>query len=68
MVGSAGGSLRDREISRFIGLIIKKKIVAATKINDIRTFKKWPYINLLPFIINNRPEKSGIFAIAEIDV
>ncbi len=66
VVGSIGGSLRERETSMFMGLMTKKKIAAATSKNEIKELIKSPYINRLPFIINESPEKSGTLAIAEI--
>ena len=35
VVGFAGGSLRDLEINTFVGFTTKKKIAAATNMNEI---------------------------------
>lgn len=67
VVGSAGGPLRDRETSIFIGLTTKKNIVAETSKNEMRVLTKCPYMNLLPFSTKTRPEKSGTLATAEMN-
>ena len=38
----------------------------ATSKNEMSELVKCPYINSLSFIVKNRPEKSGTFAIAAI--
>lgn len=65
-VGASGFFLAARAIRRFIGLMTKKNIDPATSKNEIRLLRKCPYINLLPFITNERFEKSGVLAIAPI--
>lgn len=67
VVGSAGGPFRDREISRFIGFTTKKKIVAETSKKEIMVLTKCPYMNLPPFRVKKRPEKSGTLAMAEMN-
>lgn len=67
VVGSAGGSLRERAINIFIGFITKKKIAAATSTNEISALMKCPYINLLPFIENDSPLKLGTLATADMN-
>lgn len=64
VVGSAGGSLCERETSRFIGFTTKKKMALATSTNEIIALIKCPYINLLPLTVKKSPLKSGTFAIA----
>lgn len=66
VVGLFAISFFDFEMRKFIGLITKKKIVEAISRNDIRVFKKWPYINLLSLIVKNSPDRSGILATAEM--
>lgn len=39
----------------------------ATNKNEIRALIKSPYINLLPLIVKNKFEKSGVLAIAPIN-
>ena len=65
-VGSGGGSLRARAISTFIGLMIMKKITAATVTKLISLLMKSPYLNTLPLISNVRALKSGLPKIAAI--
>jgi hypothetical protein len=66
VVGSSGASLFDLTMSALIGRTTKKYIAQATIIKEIRAFKKFPYINLLPLIVNIRFEKSGALIIAPI--
>lgn len=47
------------DISLFSGMTIKKKTTVAIIKNESSAFKKVPYINLLPFIVNDRPVKLG---------
>ena len=48
----------------FIGFTTKKKIAAATVTNAISAFRKSPYRNTLPLIVNVRLLKSGFPKIA----
>ena len=64
VVGSAGGPFRERLMSKFIGFTTKKNTAEATRMNDMNVLIKCPYANLLPFITNESPEKSGSLAIA----
>src|SRR3989339_1266080 len=68
VVGSAGSSFleRERAISKFIGLTTKKKTEPDTSKKEMRLFIKCPYKKLLPLIVNTRPLKSGVLAIAPI--
>lgn len=42
-----------------MGWMTKKNTTAATSTNEMATFKKSPYMNLLPLIVNDKLEKSG---------
>lgn len=66
VVGSRGASFLDRAINMFIGFTTKKNTAEATSKNDMRALIKWPYMNLLSFIVNDSPPKSGTLAIAAI--
>lgn len=66
VVESGEGSLCDRVMSKFIGLITKKKIATATNMKEISALMKCPYINLLPLSVKISPLKSGTFTIAAI--
>ncbi len=66
VVGSCDGSLRVRATSAFIGVTTKKYTAEETKRKEIRAFKKEPSINLLPFKVKVKLEKSGTLAIAPI--
>src|SRR5215217_3189305 len=65
-VGSGGGSLRARAIITFIGLMIRKKMTAATVAKLISLLMKSPYLNTLPLIWKVRALKSGLPKIAAI--
>ena len=65
-MGSRGSSFLVLAIRKFMGLIIKKKIDAATNRKEIRAFRKCPYIKRLLFRVKDKSEKSGTLTIAAI--
>ncbi len=66
VVGSSGGCLRNREISAFTGETTKKYIAVAVSRNEISTFIKSPYKNVLPFTTSFKLERSGTFTMTPI--
>src|ERR1039458_1991327 len=67
VVGSGGGSFREREMIAFTGTTMKKYTAAAINRNEIRALKKLPTINLLPCTSTAKAENSGLPAMAAIN-
>ena len=59
VVGSAGGSRRAREMRALTGATTKKKTTAAITTNVMTLLTKSPYLNVLPWILRSKAEKSA---------
>jgi hypothetical protein len=66
VVGSAGGSFRDRAMRALTGFTTKKNKTAAMRIKAMTTLIKSPYLKTLLFTVNVRAEKSGLPKMAAI--
>src|SRR5438034_8818664 len=60
VVGSAGGSLRDRAINALIGVTTKKYTAIATSRKATSAFRKSPNAKTLPWTVKAMAEKSGL--------
>src|SRR5690606_16572293 len=57
--GSSGSAVLILSINAFIGFTTKKKITAEMIRKAITALMKFPYVNLLPLIVNDSSLKSG---------